>query len=104
MLFIMDMHIDTDKPTLKLLQKYVRNEVALHWHELGIELLEEESVCILDIIEENYHNVQRRCIEMFMYWLNKDPEASWKTLINALEQIDQNTLAAKIKKDILKGS
>ena len=60
---------------------------------------------MLEIIQENHPNdVQKRCNEMFNYWLSNDPAASWDTLINALEQIGQNALAAKLKKDILKGS
>ena len=98
------MCIGTDRPIHRLLNKYVIKEVAPCWRELGGHLLVEESVCMLNIIEKNYpRDVQRCCSEMFELWLREDPEASWNTLIDALEQIGQNTLAENIKKDGLKG-
>ena len=41
---------------------------------------------------------------MFEYWLTVDERACWNKLINALEEIGQNALAANIKQNILKGS
>ena len=41
---------------------------------------------------------------MFEYWLGVDEGASWNKLINALEEIGQNTLAASIKQNVLKGN
>ena len=95
--------IGTDKPTLKLLHKHVKDEVATKWRDLGVELLEEESRHMLNIFEVDRNGVQECCSRMFDYWLEIDTEASWNALINALEEIGEKVLAAKIKKDVLKG-
>ena len=31
-----------DRPALKLLNKYVRKDASLKWHDLGLELLEQK--------------------------------------------------------------
>jgi len=73
-------------------------KVAPHWYDLGIQLLQEEYVCKLNIIQQNYPNdIERRCAEMFKLWLDVDTDASWDKLINALEQIGQILLAEKIR-------
>ena len=96
--------IGNDRPSHKLLNKYVTNQVAPYWQELGAQLLDEESVYKLKNIEKNYPNdVEKCCSEMLERWLETDSKASWNTLIGALGQINQNTLAAKIKMDILEG-
>ena len=59
---------------------------------------------MLDIIEENHHHdVKTCCTEMFKYWLSVDIRASWNKLIEALEMIDENALAEKLKTDVIKG-
>ena len=40
---------------------------------------------------------------MIQYWLEVDAEANWDNLIGALERINQNTPAAKIREDISMG-
>ena len=40
---------------------------------------------------------------MFNYWLQVDCNANWNQLITALEKINLNTLAVKIREDVLKG-
>ena len=97
--------IGTDQPTLQLLYEYVSNEVAPHWRDLGIRLLDKESVYMLKVFEKNHpHDVQRCCSEMLDLWLGRDTDASWNALILALEQIGQNAIAAKIKKNVLRGN
>ena len=94
----------TDKPIIKLLSSHVKDEIAPKWRDLGIELLNEEQCTQLDIIEENHsQNVERCCTKMFQYWLRVDLQASWNKLIDSLEKIGENTLARKIKIDVLKG-
>ena len=96
--------IGTDKPTLQQLHNHVKDKVAARWRNLGVALLEEESRHMLNILEVNFPNdAQERYSRLFDYWLRIDTEASWNTLIDALEQIDEKVLAAKLKKDLLKG-
>ena len=98
------MYIGTDKPTIKLFNQYIRMRVAPHWRELGVQLLENEYVEKLNVIEKNHPNdVERCCSEMFNYWLQVDPCASWNKLIGAFEKIERNDLAAKVRKYIGEG-
>ena len=67
-------------------------------------MLLDRNIPNLGVIERNnVHNVEACCGEMFEYWLEVDEEASWNKLINALEEINQNTLAVNIMQNILKG-
>ena len=96
--------IGTDKPTLKLLSKYVKPIIAPQWRDLGEQLLLEKNTPKLNIIEkDNPKDIEACCRKMFEYWLGVDEGASWNKLINALEEIGQNTLAVNIKHSTLKG-
>ena len=79
------------------------DKIAPKWRDLGVNLLNDEKHSMLDIIEVNHHNVKICCSKMFEYWLSVDVKASWNKLIDALEMIDENVLAVKIKIDVLKG-
>ena len=93
-------YIGSNKPTIKLLIKY--KEFAPRWYSLGLQLLEQKYIDDLDIIQANYPaDTERCCTEMFKHWLNVDTEASWDKLMNTLEKTGQNTLAQKIKQDVL---
>ena len=97
--------VGTEKPTIKSLNCYILNTIiANHWKDLGTELLKEENVHELTTIEKNHHNdVKICCREMFDYWLQVDCNANWNQLITALDKINLNTLAQKIKKGIVNG-
>ena len=92
--------VDTDKPTDKLLNSYVKNKVAPNWYNLGVQLLNTEH---LDGIKWDYPaNTSKCCTKMFEDWLKVDIEASWNKLIAALEETDQYVLAESIRSDVLK--
>ena len=97
----------TDRPTIKLLNKNVRDKIAASsmWEDVGVELLNEKQRVMSKIIKKNNHtDVQMCCTtQMLMYWLEVDTEASWNKLIEALKGIRQHSLAVCIIKDILKG-
>ena len=60
---------------------------------------------MLGVIQANHRNeVEVCCDKMFQYWLEVDTEANWNKLIDALEHIDQNATAAKIREDNLIGN
>ena len=87
-----------DQPALKLLNKHVRKEVSSKWHDLGLELLEQEDEERLNEIESNNPNdVSKCCKEMFQLWLRKCTNATWNQLIEALKEVDLNNLAATIE-------
>ena len=102
-MFMLTVCIGTDKPTPSLFNKHVRNDIASKWEDLGVVLLNNEQQSMLKIIAENKPDVQHRCTELFNHWLDVDVNASWNKLIKALEEINQNSLAEKIRRIILKG-
>ena len=102
-MFMLTVCIGTDRPAPRLLNRYVRKDIASKWEDLGVELLDDEQQPMLKIIAENKLDVQCCCTELFTHWLSVDVNASWNKLIKALKEIDQNYLAEKIRRIILKG-
>ena len=89
-----------DRPALKLLNKHVRKHVSSKWHDLGLELLEqedEETYALNQIKSDNPKDVNECCKEMFQLWLRKCSTATWHQLIQALREVDLNSLATKIE-------
>ena len=87
-----------DRPALKLLNKHVRKDVSSKWHDLGLELLEQEDEERLHEIKTNNPNdVGECCKEMFQLWLRKCSNATWNQLIQALREIELNNLATTIE-------
>ena len=72
---------------------------AQTWKDLGIELLEVGNDEALDVISNNNSDsdVEKRCSAMFRLWLDRQPNASWRQLIEKLEQLQLNYLANQIK-------
>ena len=68
------------------------------WFTLGVQLLQDEDVVELETIKNNTAKLTERYLEMFKFWLNRKPEASWRKLIDGLKQIKQNSLAFDIEK------
>ena len=48
-------------------------------------------------IESQYQGLERRKEEVLHAWLKGTPGASWKELVNALRQIDEKALAARLE-------
>ena len=42
MMFLYCCNVGCDRPALKFLNKYVKEEASTRWHDLGLELLEPE--------------------------------------------------------------
>ena len=93
--------VGTQQPSVRFLNRHVRDSVGLKWHDLGIELLDSNNaVEDLDTIEAEYPtDLKKCCTKMFSMWLRKQPSASWNQLIEALRQpnIELDTLATKIE-------
>ena len=66
------------------------------WKDLGVELLDAGSDDALNIIS-NSNDVIKCCSAMFQLWLDRQPNASWRQLIEALEKLQLNYLANDIK-------
>ena len=78
--------------------------LAPSWREVGILLDFDESGTELDIIEKTHPtNPVACCQAMFQHWVkgNGVRPCSWSTLIDLLEDCDQQTLAKEIQ-DALK--
>ena len=92
------------RPTLKYLNRYVRQPLGSRWHDLGIELLEADNVEILNRINsENPKDQNTCCTKMFQLWLSVQPMASWNQLIESLRQpsIALKQLSDKIEQMLL---
>ena len=83
--------------------------MAPHWYELGIQLLNEGQESRLDSIKsDNGSDSKKCCIQMFWYWLESHPEATWQDLLESLRSPALElhntaaTIEAKIGKYILK--
>ena len=69
------------------------------WKDLGIELVGQDSVADIHTISvDNRGDVVGCCSSLFSLWLQRQPEANWKQLIDALIKIKLNQPAAAIKK------
>jgi len=92
------------KPSLKLLQRNkVITAVSAKWYQLGIVLLEDERVNQLANIRANNNNVTDRCYEMFGYWIQTQPKASWEQLVEALSEpgVEMNDVAETVKRKFI---
>ena len=99
------MVLGSDRPTIALFNQFVRVSVVTKWKDLGVQLLGSSHSGKLDVIEANSSkNVEECCTNMFKYWLDVEPTATWNKLILALKEIGLNTLSEKITIDILKGT
>ena len=68
-------------PDDKYLNKYVRERVctadADKWQDLGIVLMGQDAIYVLDIIRINHPNyIEECCLRMFTVWRQRTPKAS----------------------------
>ena len=70
------------------------------WKDLGNELIPDDDVAVRTIAVKHQHNVTACCALMFDTWLERDPKASWRQLIEALNIIGLDTLATQIKEKL----
>ena len=78
--------------------------MAARWRDLGTQLLTDDTVGVLDVIKVDHPNDARACCnEMFVRWLELQPNAVWSQLITALSNIGMNTVAEEVIKHLIKG-
>ena len=101
---IHDLSVVDDRPQKKYLSRHVRGQLVAAceinlqaWKDLGIELIPDGEVVVSTIAASNKGDVTRCCALMFDKWLERDPKASWRQLIEALDIIGLDTLATQIK-------
>ena len=78
--------------------------MAARWHDLGTQLLTDDTVGVLDVIKADHPNDVRACCnEMFVRWLELQPNATWSQLITALSNIGMNSAGEEVVKHLIKG-
>ena len=93
--------VGLERPKLKYLNRY-KTDISGHWHDLGVELLDDSNVKQLDNIAENNKEVDKCCTKMFQLWLDTKASATWNDLLEALRELKLSDLASKIEKAIYK--
>lgn len=80
--------------------------VANRWYDIGLELLEQkDEQAVRQIKGNNVGNVAESCTKMLELWLDRQPNASWNQLIEALRApgIELNDAASKIERMLSSG-
>ena len=78
--------------------------MAVRWHDLGTQLLTDDNVGVLDVIKADHpSDASACCNEMFVKWLELQPNATWSQLMTALNNIGMNTVAEEVIKHLSKG-
>ena len=77
------------------------------WKDLGMKLLPvgDDTVTTLKTISVNIRgNIIKCCSSLFSLWLDRQPKATWRQLIQALTRIKLNNLAMKIEHNLTPSS
>ena len=86
-------------PTPKQIRNILKPDtsgLAARWHDLGTQLLTDDTVGVLDVIKADHPNdVSACCNKMFEKWLELQPDASWSQLIIALGNIGMKAAVVK---------
>ena len=90
-----------NRPEIKFLNRHVREQLCEKWKDLGIELLGVGSNDALNVIQSNNSDVTKCCSAMFQLWLDRQPTASWRQLIEALKHLQLNYLAYQIESKLM---
>ena len=88
----------------KYLNKHVRPGLCIAcdlnpeaWRDLGTVLMPDTVAELSTISQDHCGSIISCCSSLFRLWLQRQPDASWKQLIEALKEIKLNYLAAQIK-------
>ena len=84
-------------PTVELLVKELKD--VTNWYVFGVAL--GIPVSKLDRIKKENSEVEEQKVKMFQFWINNKLDASWKIVIQVLEQNDHFVLAAELSKKYL---
>ena len=99
-------NVGNSRPALSELYKHVVPYAATKWENLGVELLDSDVDCqaLLSVIKANHpQDVEERCKHVLKKWLDtKAEDASWNQLIQALVNVQLNSVVSKIKEFLAK--
>ena len=82
----------------------MKGPIATKWYDVGIELLEQKDEQEMNTIETNEAGyVSECCGKMFKLWLERQPEANWNQLLEALRSpgIQLNNVATILEKMLI---
>ena len=98
-----------DQPKQAYLNKHVRNKLCeacyvnpQAWRDLGFELMPDAVTELNTISVQHRGSVVDCCSSLFQLWLQRQPNASWKLLIEALKKIHLNCLAIEIEGKLIR--
>ena len=97
----------SDAPTLQQLNAHVRPLVADVWYDLGLQLFDPKDVSELDTIMASHsNNPSAACTKMFSLWLQRNPSASWTSLIKTIKGpgIGRHDVAHKVEQMLQLGN
>ena len=85
----------TQKPTVKHLY-YLLGNISHHWYKIGVQLKMDTST--LNKIKADFEGEMsdRRMIEMFDCCIESTPDLNWSTVIEALRNVNEESLADKV--------
>ena len=93
-----------DRPEVLHLNRHVRSQLCAAcadnpeaWKDLGMELMPGSEAALGTIAANSHGNVITCCSSLFKLWLQRQPNASWRQLIQALKDIGLDKLATEIK-------
>ena len=89
-------------PTVKLLIKELK-EVTDDWKLFGVSLGVPVKKLKAIKLDDPHGGVENWKLEMFHFWLRLKSDASWKDVIQALEESDYGSLAARVKRTYVLG-
>ena len=102
-LYVVGHHYPTPKQIRNIL-KPDTSGLAARWHDLGTQLLTDDTVGVLDVIKADHPNDSSACCnKMFLKWLELQPNATWSQLIIALGIIGMRSAAENVIECLLKG-
>ena len=81
--------------TVKGLDYQLKN--LIHWERLATHLPQISPADIETVKRNNPYDVNAQKLALFYKWLRVYPKASWSAVVLALEVIDENTIAQKIR-------
>ena len=88
------------KPTEVYLSRLFIEGYAIKWRDIGLEL--NLTSAELDNIHVDHPNeVKERCRTMLKVWLQRDPEASWGKLLNAIQNADIHHHSGSVKTSMI---
>ena len=85
---------DTSPPTLDQLSAELKDFEK--WYLLGLQLKINKDT--LDSIEKSHDTKGRQCVEMLQHWINSLDNPKWETVHEALRNVGESVIAAKIEK------